>query len=380
MLRHLPPDPPINPPLTTPPAEQTPPPPRILKLRTPAMDVSIETENLTKIFRVRRFPYLATREIAAVDRISLAVPRGTSFGLLGPNGAGKTTFVKMLLSAVHPTAGIARIFGRDARVPEARRSVGYLPENHRFPTYFTGYGMLDFYAALSGVPAAERRRRIPEMLERVGLSGWDAMRIGKYSKGMLQRLGLAQAMLHTPDLLILDEPSDGVDPVGRRHIREILSELEQRGTTIFLNSHLLVEVELFCREVAILHRGRVALTGEVKALTAGKGYRLTASDVPDRLRETLAARASAVAAKNGHVDFQFPDRDEANSALDLLRAERCPIESLTQTTSTLEDVFVRTVEAHRAATGVEQTAHEPALPAPPAGSVVRDLPEAGTKQ
>lgn len=305
---------------------------------------AIETDGLTKIFRSRTALNWTPRLVPAVNGISLRVVRGTTFGLLGANGAGKTTFVKMLLSAVHPTAGSARIFGRDAREPEARRPIGYLPENHRFPTYFTGEGMLDFYAALSGVAAGERRKRIPELLQRVGLEGWGTMRIGKYSKGMLQRLGLAQALIHSPTLLILDEPSDGVDPVGRRHIREILGELEQRGVTIFINSHLLVEVELFCREVAILRKGVVALQGEVKQLTAGKGYRLTAAEVPENLRAELAARASATAARNGIVDFQFGARAEVNAAVDLLRSAQCEIEAITPTTSTLEEIFVKTVE------------------------------------
>lgn len=307
-------------------------------------EYAIETDGLAKVFRSRTALNWTPRLVPAVNGISLRVARGTTFGLLGPNGAGKTTFVKMLLSAVHPTAGSARIFGRDAREPEARRPIGYLPENHRFPTYFTGEGMLDFYAALSGVAGNERRKRIPELLKRVGLEGWGTMRIGKYSKGMLQRLGLAQALIHEPSLLILDEPSDGVDPVGRRHIREILGELEQRGVTIFINSHLLVEVELFCREVAILRKGVVALQGEVKQLTAGKGYRLTAAEVPDNLRAELAGRASASAARDGVVDFQFGARPEVNAAVDLLRAAQCEIEAITPTTSTLEEVFVKTVE------------------------------------
>ena len=266
----------------------------------------------------------------------------TTFGLLGPNGAGKTTFVKLLLSAVIPTEGEARVFGRDVHDPEARRPVGYLPENHRFPTYFTGTGMLDFYAALSGTGPAERKRLIPEMLELVGLERWGAMRIGKYSKGMLQRLGLAQAIIHSPSLLILDEPSDGVDPMGRRHIREILEKLEQKGV-IFINSHLLAEVELFCGEVAILHKGSVALSGKVRDLIAGKGYRLTAAHVPEALQTALRERASAVAARDGVVDFQFATREDANEAIDLLRRESCAIESLAQTSSTLEDVFVQTI-------------------------------------
>jgi len=282
--------------------------------------------------------------VRAVDDISLRIARGTIFGLLGPNGAGKTTFVKLLLSATHPSAGSALLFGRDARVPEARRPIGYLPENHRFPTYFTGEGMLDFYAALSGLDALQRKKLIPEMLELVGLAQWGNVRLGKYSKGMLQRVGLAQALIHSPSLLILDEPTDGVDPVGRRHIRDILTHCEEKGVTIFINSHLLVEVELFCREVAILHQGKVAVSGKVTDLIAGKGYRLTISQAPQNLLDQLRSQATSMAPRNGLVDFQFPSRELANQALDLVRAEHCEIEALAPTTSTLEDVFVRTVE------------------------------------
>jgi ABC-2 type transport system ATP-binding protein len=307
-------------------------------------EYAIETAGLVKIYRSR----WTRREVRAVDDISLRVPRGTIFGLLGPNGAGKTTFVKLLLSAVNPTAGSALLFGRNARDPEARRPIGYLPENHRFPTYFTGHGMLDFYAALSGLDTARRKKLIPEMLELVGLGQWGSMRIGKYSKGMLQRLGLAQALIHSPTLLILDEPTDGVDPVGRRQIRDILTRFESQGVTIFINSHLLAEVETFCRDLAILHKGKVALTGKMRDLTAGKGYRLTVPKAPDNLADNvidqLRARATSTAARDGVIDFQFPSRESANQAVDLLRAQHHEIEALAPTTSTLEDVFVRTVE------------------------------------
>jgi ABC-2 type transport system ATP-binding protein len=302
-------------------------------------EYAIETSDLAKVYR----SMWKRREVRAVDGISLKVPRGTTFGLLGPNGAGKTTFVKMLLSAVHPTRGSALIFGRDARHPEARRPIGYLPENHRFPTYFTGAGMLDFYASLSGVESPQRRQLIPELLELVGLEQWGSVRIGKYSKGMLQRLGLAQALIHSPSMLILDEPTDGVDPVGRRQIRDVLTRCEEQGVTIFINSHLLVEVELFCREVAILDKGKVALSGKMHDLTAGKGYRLTVAEAPEGLVEQLRAKATSMASRNGFVDFQFATRQSANEAVDLLRAEHCEIESLAPTTSTLEEIFVRTV-------------------------------------
>jgi ABC-2 type transport system ATP-binding protein len=303
-------------------------------------EYAIETQDLTKIFRAR----WSGREVRAIDGVSLRVPRGTIFGLLGPNGAGKTTFVKTLLSVVRQSKGTALIFGRNASDPEARRPIGYLPENHRFPTYFTGAGMLDFYASLSGVGAAQRKKLIPEHLELVGLSQWGAMRIGKYSKGMLQRLGLAQALIHSPTILILDEPTDGVDPVGRREIRELLERFESKGVTIFVNSHLLAEVEALCREIAILHKGKVALAGKMHDLTAGKGYRLTVTTPSDALTAELHSKATSMAARDGLVDFQFSSRELVNTAMDLLRAQHCEIESLAPTTSTLEEVFVRTVE------------------------------------
>lgn len=304
-------------------------------------EFAIETEGLTKVFRNR----WTGSELTAVNDVSLRVPKGSTFGLLGPNGAGKTTFVKMLLSSAHPTAGRALVFGRNTLEPEARRPIGYLPENHRFPTYLTGRTMLDFYGALSGMEAADRQKRIPELLALVGLEerAWD-LRLGKYSKGMLQRVGLAQALMHSPRLLILDEPSDGVDPVGRKHIRDILHALEERGVTIFLNSHLLAEVELFCREVAIIQKGKVALSGRVEELTSGSGYKVEGIAVPEGLETELRAKAKSVAAQNGSLTLLYATREEANQAVDQLRANGCEIESLARSRSTLEEVFIRTVE------------------------------------
>jgi ABC-2 type transport system ATP-binding protein len=309
-------------------------------------DYAIETEGLTKVFRAG----WSGRELRAVDDLSLRVPLGSTYGLLGPNGAGKTTFVKMLLSCTHPTAGTARVFGRETREAAARRPIGYLPENHRFPTYLTGWGMLDFYGALSHLDAATRRKRIPEMLALVGLEerAWH-LRLGKYSKGMLQRVGLAQALIHRPRLLILDEPSDGVDPVGRKHIRDVLQDLEQQGVTVFLNSHLLAEVELFCREVAIIQKGRLALTGTVEELTQGSGYRIESPHVPEQLQTELRATARATASVNGTLQLLYATREDANRAVDLLRANQCEIETLARTRSTLEEVFMKTVDVPQGA-------------------------------
>ena len=305
---------------------------------------AVEARNLVKVYRGS----WGRREVRALDGVSFQVPAGSTFGLLGPNGAGKTTFVKSLLASVHPTSGSTWVFGRDSRETEARRPIGYLPENHRFPTYFTGEGMLDLYGSLSGMASAERKRRIPELLELVGLKDWGRMRLGKYSKGMLQRVGLAQALMHRPRLLILDEPTDGVDPVGRIEIRRILQQLEGTGVTVFLNSHQLGEVEMYCSQVAILHKGKVALTGSVRDLTTDKGYRLTVPNespaLPEALRSKLESAAAGAGARNGVASFQFPTREGANEAIDACREARHPVEALEPTRSTLEEIFIRTVE------------------------------------
>jgi ABC-2 type transport system ATP-binding protein len=308
-------------------------------------EFAIETDALRKVYRSR----FRGREIPAVSYLSLRVPQGIKYGLLGPNGAGKTTCVKMLMAAVHPTSGTAKLFGKSAQDPEARRPVGYLPENHRFPTYFTGAGMLDFYAALSGVSAQERRRRVPELLRLVGLEQWGDVRIKKYSKGMLQRLGLAQALMHRPRLLILDEPTDGVDPVGRRDIREILNRLTGTGVTVFINSHLLSEVESFCDHVAILHKGRLALEGKVSVLVAGRGYTVEAAQVPDAAVMEMRHLGAAIVTTTDGLNVQVGSREEANRMIDVIRAGGGLIESVNNSASSLEDVFIRTTRSEKAA-------------------------------
>lgn len=299
-------------------------------------DLAIETDRLVKVYPSRFF---RQRAINALSGVSLRVPRGAKFGLLGANGAGKTTFVKLLVSAVHATSGSALLFGHDARLPAARLPVGYLPENHRFPTYFTGRTMLNFHGSLSGMDASDRRKRIPELLERVGLRDWADVGIRKYSKGMLQRLGLAQALMHRPQLLLLDEPTDGVDPVGRREIRDILNSLTDTGVTVFINSHLLSEVEAFCDYVAILRRGELALEGRITDLISGAGYRITASDVPGE----LLAPNSFIRVGNG-IEMRARNREEANRMIDLLRSAGAMIENVSTSVSSLEEIFIQATQ------------------------------------
>lgn len=207
----------------------------------------IETHNLRKVFG----------HTVAVDSLNLTVRRGEVFGFLGPNGAGKTTAMKMLLGLVTPTAGSATLLGRPLGDRQVRGRMGFLPEHFRFHQWLTAAEFLDLHGQLHGMPADQRRRRVPELLHLVGLSDQAGIQLGTFSKGMLQRIGLAQALINEPELVFLDEPTSGLDPLGRRLVRDIIKGLRQRGTTVFLNSHFLSEVELTCDRVAFIKRGQV---------------------------------------------------------------------------------------------------------------------------
>jgi len=203
----------------------------------------------------------------AVERLTLSVGAGEVFGFLGPNGAGKTTTVKMLLGLAAPTAGQARILGRPPGDPAIMGRVGFLPEQFRFPPWITAADFLDIHGRLCGMAAAERRTRTAALLARVGLADRANSRLGEFSKGMLQRIGLAQALLNRPALVFLDEPTSGLDPLGRHEVRDLIRELRGDGVTVFLNSHFLSEVEVTCDRVAIVKRGRVVRLGALDELT-----------------------------------------------------------------------------------------------------------------
>ena len=208
-------------------------------------------------------------ETVAVDGLSLAVDKGEVFGFLGPNGAGKTTTVKMLLGLVRPSSGDARVLGQTPGEPDAMRRVGFLPEHFRFPSWLKATDLLDMHGQLYGLSSDDRKRRIPELLSRVGLGDRANSRIGEFSKGMSQRIGLAQALLSEPAVVFLDEPTSGLDPLGRRLVRDIIRELGEGGVTVFLNSHLLSEVEATCHRVAIIRKGRIVRIGSQEELSAG---------------------------------------------------------------------------------------------------------------
>jgi len=228
---------------------------------TPSSDAAIDLRDVVKIYG---------KDIHALGGVNLRVNRGEVFGLLGPNGAGKSTLVKIMMTVVRPTRAQGSILGHPVGHKPTLAKVGYLPENHRFPAYLTGRQVLEFFAALARVDRPTRRRRAAELLETVGMTQWGDTRISTYSKGMLQRVGLAQALVHEPELVVLDEPTDGVDPVGRRDILDVLARIRGQGRTVFVNSHALSELEAICDRVAILVKGQVARQGTIDELTIAK--------------------------------------------------------------------------------------------------------------
>jgi ABC-2 type transport system ATP-binding protein len=286
-------------------------------------------------------------KITALDGIDFSVGQGELFGLLGPNGAGKTTTVKILLGLTHATAGTASVCGLPVSDPESRRRVGYLPEGHKIPNYLTARQALSIFGRMSGMDSATIARRIPILLEQVRLGQWTDVRIKKYSKGMTQRLGLACALIHEPQVLLLDEPTDGVDPVGRREIRDLLQDqARQNGTTILLNSHLLSEIELTCDRVAVLRNGQVAAFGTVEELTRKSAtYKMAATPIDESLVAAFRETGAGVERVNGHMVLSVTDLEHLNALVDRLRSRGGVLTELTPVRSTLEDVFVDLVRA-----------------------------------
>jgi len=294
----------------------------------------IETRDLSKNYR----------RIQALKDVSLRVEKGEIYGLLGQNGAGKTTLVKILLGITRNWQGEARLLDVTAGRAEARRRVGYLPEDHRFPDYHSAASLLEFYGGLLGVPRVERRRRSPEILETVGLRERMHYKIRTYSKGMKQRLGIAQALFHDPEVIFLDEPTDGVDPIGRREIRHIMERLKEAGKTIFLNSHLLGEVEKICDRVAILQQGVMIQEGDIATLTEHKGTFLIGLAAGQMFPvEELAKHGYQATRRDDLWEIAIADGQEIDPVVDLLRGKGLGIRHLVEKRQSLEDLFLATV-------------------------------------
>ena len=304
---------------------------------------AINSESLCKTYRCG---ILRREQVVALDNVSLSVSQGEIFALLGPNGAGKTTFIKILLSITRQSSGKASILGQELPHHPVKSRVGYLPENHRYPGYMSGEELLRFFAALSNVPKNVIDARLTPLLELVGMAKWRWTKVKKYSKGMMQRIGLAQALMNDPDVLFLDEPTDGVDPVGRKEIREILKELRRKGKTVFLNSHLLSEVELVSDRVAILDKGRLLKVGTIDAFTsAGSEYRIgVEGELPEGFSHEMSALLINYARTGDGLMAELRTTEDLNRMIDLLRKHGIPITSIVRQRNSLEESFLNLIK------------------------------------
>ncbi len=311
-------------------------------------------------------PIIETRQLAkrygrieALRGVTLTVEKGEIYGLLGQNGAGKTTLIKVLLGITRGWHGQARVLDQPVGQVAVRRNIGYLPEDHRFPEYHSAHSLLDFYGQLLGVSRQERRRKIPDLLELVGLKGRMHSKIRTYSKGMKQRVGVAQAMLQDPDVIFLDEPTDGVDPVGRREIRQIMQRLQEKGKTIFLNSHLLGEVEKICDRVGILQKGEMIREGDIETLTRQRGLFAVGLGPGQAFpREDLTRLGYAVQPAGGLWDIALTADQSIDPVVDLLRSRGLSLRHLVEKRQSLEDLFIKTVAEGE--TGIVDLKEKPA--------------------
>jgi ABC-2 type transport system ATP-binding protein len=307
----------------------------------------LRTEALTKTFEVG----LRRRPVRAVDGLTLAVEQGEIFGFVGPNGAGKTTTIKMLMGLIFPSAGQAWIF--DAPIPskESKKRIGYLPENPSWHEFLTGREALRFFATLSEVPRAEAPRRCEELLELVGLTQAADRQIRKYSKGMQQRLGIAQALVSDPAFVVLDEPMSGLDPIGRREVRDLILELKRRGKTVFFSTHILPDVETLCDRVGVIIGGRLRDVGRLGDLLSARIQSVEATlALPAGARGALGG-ARVLADEGGRVTVAFGDEAEADAAIRAALAAGGKLVSLTPHRETLEDFFLRRLDERDAPAG-----------------------------
>jgi ABC-2 type transport system ATP-binding protein len=305
---------------------------------------AIEIESLTKDYPTG-FLHLKTKR--SLENLTMEVGEGEAFGFLGPNGAGKSTTIKLLMGIIFPTSGNARILGKPISDVSMHQEIGYLPEQPYFYDYLTAAELLDYFARFFGFGAAERKERVAKMLKKVGLETAGKIQLRKYSKGMLQRVGLAQAILHDPKVVILDEPMSGLDPIGRHEVRDIILELKREGKTVLFSTHILTDAEMLCDKVGVIVGGKLQGVGkpdEIVGMKSSGMEILFEADAAD-------ARSAAVREKAAISGSRFALRvseDSLYAALEELRAAGAKIASVTQIKPTLEEYFLHLVEKDRA--------------------------------
>ena len=317
------------------------------------MTPAIRIEELTKDYKVG---FWRPRPYRALDSLSLDIAAGEVFGFLGPNGAGKTTTLKLLMQLIFPTKGRAEILGRPAGDLQTRQRIGYLPENPSFYDYLTADELLGYFGQLFGYAPAERKRRVGSLLDRVGIGAERRLQLRKFSKGMIQRVGIAQALLNDPEVIFLDEPMSGLDPLGRRDVRALILELRDQGRTVFFSSHILADAEALCSRVAIVAGGRLAATGALSDMLAFqvRGWELVVDRLDPVVLERLRAsvrRVTEISA--GRYSLELPLEQQPDRLLTELTAKGARLVSLNPIRDTLEDFFVRQVAEAGAVARVE---------------------------
>ena len=297
-------------------------------------EFAIETQGLRKLYG----------DVLAVGGLTLQVPQGEVFGFLGPNGAGKTTSIKMLLGLVAPSAGSARLLGEPLGSRPARARIGFLPEHFRFHDWLTAGEFLTLHGELYGMAKERLRQRIQELLDLVGLAPFEHKLLRTYSKGMLQRIGLAQALLNDPRLVFLDEPTSGLDPVGRRLVRDIIRDLRQKGTTVFLNSHLLSEVEITCDRVAFIKQGEVLRTSQLKSLVEGEtSVTIRCSEPAPETLSGLEQLGKNIRTDGDTITLTVSEEAALPAITRYLVAQGLDIYAITPQRLSLEDLFIQVV-------------------------------------
>jgi len=313
---------------------------------TPSSDLVVETDQLSKIFRVGFWG----KRVTAVDGLSLEVRRGEVFGFLGPNGAGKTTTLKILMGLIYPTSGQAQLFGREVGDPVAKARLGFLPESPYFYDYLTSREFLEFYGHLFGLWGAVLAKRVDELLELVGMTHAKDLQLRKFSKGMLQRVGVAQALINDPELVVLDEPMSGLDPIGRKEVRDLILRLKESGKTVLFSSHILHDAEVLCDRVAMILKGRLVACGRVTDLL-DQGASHQVELVVDRLSpeglDHLRPLTDKVVMQGDRMLVVLKSQQHVGGALEIIRAAKASLVSLTPQKGSLEDLFIREVEGHR---------------------------------
>jgi ABC-2 type transport system ATP-binding protein len=318
--------------------------------------LAIRTESLTKDFSIG---FWRPRPYRALHGLNLEVAKGETFGFLGPNGAGKTTTLKLLMQLIYPTSGRAEILDRPVGDVDVKRRIGYLPESPYFYDYLTAEELLDYFARLFGYDAAERRRRVSALLDQVGIAAERRLPLRKFSKGMVQRVGIAQALINDPEVVFLDEPMSGLDPLGRRDVRNLILSLRDKGTTVFFSSHVLSDAEALCSRVAVLANGTLVANGRISDLQAFdvKGWELIVSGLTPGMLERHRPRVQrATPLAEDRYSLELPLEPAPELLLRDLIAGGAKLVSLNPIRETLEDFFVKKVTEQKSAHGRERAA------------------------